>query len=187
MITIRPLDRFDPDRFALLAAGYTTTERYRVECRESDAQTSFTLTLEALPQPEVHTFNPQEVDHYQTLVGNGYCLGAYEGAAWVGVALAEPHQWNNTLWVWEFHVDADYQGQGVGRRLMEALVGRAAAAGLRAIVCETQNNNVPAIRFYRALRFYLAGVDVAHYTNEDRLPGGSVALFMKRSMTDSKQ
>jgi ribosomal protein S18 acetylase RimI-like enzyme len=54
--------------------------------------------------------------------------------------------------------------------------------GLRAIICETQNTNVPAIRFYRAVGFGVEGVDISYYTNEDMLPGHTVAVFMKRRL-----
>jgi ribosomal protein S18 acetylase RimI-like enzyme len=97
----------------------------------------------------------------------------------VGVALAEPRQWNETLWVWEFHVAETRRGRGIGRRLMAELAEQARAAGLRALVCETQNTNLPAINFYRAVGFTLEGVDVSYYTNDDMSPGGTVAVFMK--------
>ena len=63
--------------------------------------------------------------------------------------------------------------------MMSLLAESARAAGLRAIVCEAQNTNVPAIRFYRRLGFRLEGVDVSLYSNEDLQPGGSVAVIMK--------
>lgn len=91
--------------------------------------------------------------------------------------------WNKSLWVWEFHVAEMYRRRGLGRRLMDALAGRAKAAGLRTIVCETQNTDVPAIDFYRAVGFSIEGIDVSYYTNDDLLPGGEVAIFMKRRLT----
>jgi ribosomal protein S18 acetylase RimI-like enzyme len=46
---------------------------------------------------------------------------------------------------------------------------------------ETQNTNVPAIRFYRSLGFHLEGIDVSFYSNDD-LTSGEVALFLKRRL-----
>jgi ribosomal protein S18 acetylase RimI-like enzyme len=80
--------------------------------------------------------------------------------------------------VWEFHVVAAYQGQGVGRGLMGALAEQARAAGLRVIVCETQTANVPAIGFYRRMGFEMEGLDLSYYTNAD-VERGEVAVFMK--------
>ena len=57
----------------------------------------------------------------------------------------------------------------------------ATAAGLRTIVCETQNTNVPAIQFYRKLGFRMEGIDISYYTNND-LPDGEIAVFMKKQI-----
>ena len=184
MTEILPLPHFDAARFMAIAAGYTAREVYRVSQHESDARTTLRLSLVTLPEPALYrfTYHPEELDRYRALTPGAFSLGAYDGGELAGVALAERHEWNRTLWVWEFHVDPARQGRGVGRRLMAALAGRAAAAGLRAVVCETQNTNVGAIRFYRRLGFTLDGVDVSHYTNHDMEPGGTVAVFMKRRL-----
>jgi ribosomal protein S18 acetylase RimI-like enzyme len=97
----------------------------------------------------------------------------------VGIAISESSDWNLTVRVWEFHVAQSYQRQGIGRRLMAAVAERARASGRRALVLETQNTNVPAIRFYRRVGFSLEGIDISYYTNEDMLPDRNVALFMK--------
>ncbi len=181
MITIRPIDSFDPARFQAIASGYTTSEIYHVSRSESETQASFVLTLQTLSEPRGFrfTFNEEELERYSVLIPAEFCFGAFDGAMPVGIALAEPQAWNRTLWVWDFHVAASHRGQGIGRRLMAALAERAAAAGLRAVICETQNTNVPAIRFYRAVGFMMEGVDISYYTNDDMLPGGTVAVFMK--------
>lgn len=181
MIDIRPLDRFNEDRFRPVAGGYTTSEIYRVAWSESDGQTVFNLTLEPLASPEQFTFPfaAEDLERYTALVPNDLCWGAYDGDNLVGVALGETHAWNSIAWVWEFHVAPAYHRQGIGRRLMAEVAARARAAGLRALVAETQNTNVPAIRFYRSVGYRLEGIDISYYTNDDMLPGRTVALFMK--------
>jgi len=52
---------------------------------------------------------------------------------------------------------------------------------LRVIVCETQSDNVPAIRIYRRLGFELEAIDLSFYSNEDVLQE-SIAVFMKRKL-----
>ena len=64
---------------------------------------------------------------------------------------------------------------------MEALAEKGRAIGLRTIVCETQNTNVPAIEFYRKVGFTVEGIDLSYYTNDDVL-NGEVAVFMKRGL-----
>ena len=184
MIDIRPLMIFEPDRFRVVASGYKTTEIYRVTHADGALQTTFSLDLETLPQPGEFRFpySLEELERYGQIVPGAFCLGAYVEDLLVGIALAEPQEWNQTLWVWEFHVAEAYRGQSIGRNLMDQLTRLATEAGLRAIICETQNTNVPAIRFYRAVGFGVEGVDISYYTNEDMLPGHTVAVFMKRRL-----
>ena len=186
MIDIRPLQPpFDPERFLEIASGYVTDEIYRVEWEDGEGVTTFALELEALAEPRAvrFEFDADELAAFQESIPSRYCLGAYDDGRWVAVALAGPHTWNNTLRVSEFHIDGAYRGLGIGRRMMSLLAESARAAGLRAIVCEAQNTNVPAIRFYRRLGFRLEGVDVSLYSNEDLQPGGSVAVIMKLRVT----
>ena len=184
MIDIRPLMIFEPDRFRVVASGYKTTEIYRVTHADGALQTTFSLELETLPQPGEFRFpySLEELERYSQIVPGAFCLGAYVEDLLVGIALAEPQEWNQTLWVWEFHVAEAYRGQSIGRNLMDQLARLATEAGLRAIICETQNTNVPAIRFYRAVGFGVEGVDISYYTNEDMVPGHTVAVFMKRRL-----
>jgi ribosomal protein S18 acetylase RimI-like enzyme len=185
MIEVRRLLQFNRQRFQEIASGYITDAIYRVAHQESAERTVFTLTLEPLDAPREfrYPFTDEDFERYEALVPGEYCFAAYDRDEVVAVALAEPADWNQTLWVWDFHVSETHRGRGIGRRLMDALVARSLSAGLRAVVCETQNTNVPAIRFYRAVGFTLEGVDISYYTNEDMLPGGTVAVFMKRRLT----
>lgn len=177
MIDIRPLTSFDAGRFDAIASGYTSPARYIVHRHETSGSITFHIELEKLPQPFVkHWEYDSEHDHYAALIAEqGLSLGAYDGDRLVGVAIAERHNWNRSLSLWEFHIDPQYRGQGNGARLMEAVVAKAAEARLRIIVAETQNTNVPAINFYRRMGFTLDGLDVSYYDDVDE-----VAFFMKR-------
>lgn len=181
MITIRPLSHFDPERFRFIVSGYSTSEIYHVTHTENDGEIRFDLTLKLLDDTLIFQFpfSQEDLDRYASLVPAEYCLGAFAGDELVGLALAEPQMWNRTLWVWEFHISAQHRGSGIGKLLMNKLAELARAEKLRAIVCETQNTNVPAIHFYRAVGFRMEGVDISYYTNEDMSPGGTVAVFMK--------
>jgi ribosomal protein S18 acetylase RimI-like enzyme len=184
MLTYRPPHPFDPVRFTALASGYTTGEVYQVGHDDSEAAAVIRLTLTPLAAPRRYTFpySAEELAHYATLSDGPFALGAYDGDDWVGVAVGERRDWNGTLWVHEFHVHPDYQRRGIGRWLMDTLAERAAAAKLRALALETQNTNVPAIRFYRALGLAIEGIDVGYYTNDDLGPDGTVAVFMRRRL-----
>jgi ribosomal protein S18 acetylase RimI-like enzyme len=183
-IEIKKWTRFDAGELRRIGPGYASREKYVVRKAETRERIVVELELVRLDRPYVRTWEPigeEERRLYERAVSRGYSLAAYEGDEMVAVALAEPQDWNESLWVWEFHVEKRHQRRGTGRRLMEALAERARAAGLRVIVCETQNTNVPAIAFYRAVGFDLEGVDLSYYSNVDKLEG-EVAVFMKRKL-----
>jgi ribosomal protein S18 acetylase RimI-like enzyme len=166
--------------------GYSASQKYSIEHQETTEEITFRLKLVSLPEAVAISYggiDDEEMARYARLVGNGYCFVAVVDGQLAGVAIAEPQTWNQTLWVWDFHVAPAFQRQGVGRMLMEKLVETAVAHKLRALVCETQSHNVPAIRFYRSQGFTLEGIDLSYYTNEDYDPKQNVAVFMKRKIS----
>jgi len=116
---------------------------------------------------------------YQKVPACGFSFCAYAAGQCVAIVLAEPHHWNRSLWVWELHVAESHRRRGTGRQLVEALTEKARAGGLRTVVNETQNSNVPAIQFYRSLGFHVEGIDLSYYSNHD-FPEGEIAIFMKK-------
>lgn len=181
---VRTLTELTFDDLQRLIRGYAAEARYRVRVLAEGPNLTITVRREPRQTPYIKQFDPQEgvsYEMYAALVGNGFCLGAYLGDRLVGIALAEARQWNQSLWVWEFHVEPEFQGRGIGRDLMEALVERARRAGLRTIVCETQNTNAPAVDFYRTMGFKIEGIDLSYYSNAD-YPDGEIALFMKKRL-----
>lgn len=185
MIEIKPLLTLDQATLHQVVSGYTSVERYAVRLAESDAVTTFQLSLEKLPRPYVKDFragfSTQNVERYQEILQEGLSLGAWQGDQLVGVGIAGAEAWNHTLWIWEFHIQPAFHGQGIGRRLMDAMADAGRSAGMRTLRVETQNTNVPAIRFYRSLGFHIEGIDVSFYSNDD-LTSGEVALFLKRRL-----
>jgi len=184
-LEIRPLTSLDQEGLRELMSGYVTTQRYAVQKQETDAVTTFTLTLQPLPQPYSKNYwdslSEDDLGRYADLLAEGFSLGAYQEGEWVGVALAEAQPWNRMLNVWELHVHPQHRGAGIGRRLVDELAVRARAAGLRALAVETQNTNVAAVRFYRGVGFAIEGIDLSYYTNTD-MEDGEVAIFLKRKL-----
>ncbi|MBN2502830.1 MAG: GNAT family N-acetyltransferase, partial [Anaerolineales bacterium] len=181
MLEILTLTTLSETQYVRLVAdsGYTSTEKYAVSKQESDERLLIALELVVLDKPYIKRWgydDELEDEVYPKALAQGLSLGAYLDGELVGLALTEKRAWNETLWLWEFHVAEVQRGQGIGRRLMEALEQRARAAGLRMLALETQNTNIPAIRFYRALGFEIEGIDLSLYSNED-VESGEVALF----------
>ncbi|MBN1311389.1 MAG: GNAT family N-acetyltransferase [Anaerolineae bacterium] len=161
--------------------GYTSTHKYAVSKSEVEEQTVITLQLVELATPYTHVWeeNDAEMERYQGYAAQGLSLGAYDEEKLVGLALTERRDWNRTLWIWEIGVEEAYRRQGIGRQLMDRLIDIAQSEGLRAISFETQNTNVPAIRFYRSMGCEIEAIDLSYYTNDDVMDG-EVAIFMKR-------
>ena len=183
-IEIRTLTQISLKTLREIIVGYTTQEVFSVSKTESDDQIEFKLKLKPLTEPFTNPWQPDEEDMpgYRDAFQQGTCLAAFFGKKIVGVAIAECREWNKALWVWEFHVHPDYHRRGIGWLMMEEMVDLAKEKGMRVLVCETQNTNVTAIRFYRAMGFTMDGVDLSYYSNEDYRKD-SVAVFMKRAIT----
>jgi ribosomal protein S18 acetylase RimI-like enzyme len=181
-VVIKPLRDLNERILKRMIVGYTTSEVYLVQKEESESNVKFELSLRPLEHVKIkryHDLDTESVREYLAMAEQGHSFGAYASATLIGIALTDVRLWNSTLWVQEFHIAPKYQGRGIGRQLMDAVALEASRCGLRAIVCETQVSNVPAIRFYRAVGFFMDGLDLSYYSNDDR-ELGEVAVFMKR-------
>ncbi len=94
----------------------------------------------------------------------------------VGVLDVVKEDWRRVGWVWNIMLDKDIRGRGFGRQLMERAIAWARHHRLRAVMLETQTNNVPACKFYAHIGFQLVGINDAFYSNRD-LERDEVALF----------
>ncbi len=182
-IDVRTLERMTASDFSRIVTGYTTTQIYAVEKVETPERTTISLDLRELDTPFVKTYQhaTTQIAYYRSLLGEGLSVGAYDGKRLIGLGIADRQDWNGTLVLWEFHVALSYRGQGIGRRMMDGLVATATRGYLRAISAETQNTNVPAIRYYRKVGFTMESIDLSYYGNDD-LARGEVAVFMKRRL-----
>ncbi len=118
---------------------------------------------------------------YNTIIKQGYSLGAYEDNKLVGVLIAEYRKWNNSLWIAEIVVAENCRGKGIGSTLMDDLIHIANEDQIRVIGLETQSINLPAISFYRKKGFEVDGFDLSMYSNDD-IEKKEIALFMKKKM-----
>ena len=73
-------------------------------------------------------------------------------------------------------VARDAQGQGLGARLLQALLDEAARRRQRRVLLEVRADNAPAIALYERFGFRRTGVRRGYYQ-----PSGTDALVMERS------
>jgi GNAT superfamily N-acetyltransferase len=83
--------------------------------------------------------------------------------------------WNDFAYLEELVVDTGFRGKGVGRALLTHAIEWAKYHNFPGITLETQDNNVPACKFYEKCGFVLAGFDLYAYKN---FPNASeIALY----------
>ena len=184
MLEVRTLTRLNAAELKRIASGYSSDSKYVVTHVDSVSRASIDLRLVALKQPftkKYDHFDAETVQRYNRVLKDNYSFGAYDSDLRVGLLIAEARLWNHSLWVCEFHVAETYRQTGIGKRLMECAAEKAKQAGLRIIVCETQNTNAAAISIYRKLGFGIDGIDISYYSNTD-YPDGEIAIFMKRRL-----
>jgi ribosomal-protein-alanine N-acetyltransferase len=105
--------------------------------------------------------------------GNRY-TAAIEGGeviGYAGLATAPPDE----AWVNNIAVRREHQRHGVGRALLETLLGQARAAGLRDVLLEVAVDNEPAQHLYSQYGFATVGVRRGYYQ-----PSNTDALVMRR-------
>lgn len=159
-----------------LVYEYETPGHYALALRRGARGWTARLTYRRFPRPVAKRF---ESTLFEPFIPEPRVFRARAGgrdAGWIEVGF-EP--WSNRLRVYELLVAKEMRGRGVGAALLARAEAVARERGARAIVLETQSCNVPAIRFYLAQGFDLAGFDAAAYTNEDAARG-EVRLEMAR-------
>ncbi len=126
--------------------------------------------------PYVKRYGPEVYDA-QAYIGkpDHAALLAYVDGQLAGQILVHEN-WNRFAIIWDIAVDPPFRRLGVGRRLMEQVIGWARERGLPGVMLETQNINVPACRLYESCGFILGGFDACLYRGV--MPGTrEIALF----------
>jgi ribosomal protein S18 acetylase RimI-like enzyme len=189
MIRIKTLQEFTiDDQRSLGTNGYVSYGKYIVSKKEGGQTTTITLRLARLEKPYVKLWPDLNADfaRYSKIIPLGHSLGAYYSDRLVGVLIAEPRLWNNSLWIDNIAVSDSCRRKGVGSLLIKSIEDLAKEKGYRIIALETQNTNLPATSFYKKNGFELDGVDLSFYTNSD-LVDGEVALFMKKKLANASK
>ena len=67
----------------------------------------------------------------------------------------------------ELKAKSEYRYSQVGTKLMKHILLLARKSNARMTVLETQNCNIPAIKFYTKMGFRIIGFDTCAYSNSD--------------------
>jgi GNAT superfamily N-acetyltransferase len=112
---------------------------------------SATAAFRGTPHPWVADDGVTGVEAYPPLIVDRTLWVAELGAVLVGFASAT--RFPDALHVLELAVHLDHQRKGIGRRLLEVLIGAARAKGLPAVTLTTFHNVAFNAPFYTALGF----------------------------------
>jgi len=131
MIELRPLTALNLADLERVASGYSSDSQYVVHYTSAEDHISFDLQLASLDKPFAKKFDHDDeiLQHYKRVLHEGYSFGVYDEDLLVGLIIGEPHEWNRSLWVLEFHVIDAYRNEGIGKHLMEAVAQRAKMQG----------------------------------------------------------
>jgi len=174
MFTIRSVRwPADKDQLTALDTSFTTDHIYRVISEDL----TFRLAEEAV-DPPLHK-------HYNLVVDEGYelklqtmdyLLVAEQDGRIVGMVAADYAYWNRRLVLWHLYVAPEARKHGLATTLLESVIGYARGVKARCVWLETQNTNVPAIRFYQQRGFRFCGLDMRLY-DPSGAAAGETALF----------
>ncbi len=180
---IEQLSDLREEDFRRLVTGYTSSEVYEIAVDETDSAFGLRFERRRRDPPFVKEwpFNPGMFGWYRSLLSLGLSFAVVEDGQMRGLVISGTTEWSKLVNVWELHVEPARQGQGLGRALLVAVEDAAAAKGYRAVSCETQNTNGPAIGFYRRVGYHPLAADLSFYGNDDTARG-EVSVFMRKAL-----
>jgi streptothricin acetyltransferase len=179
---IRRLRPADLPRLKQIDATFSTDTILAVEKSVAGLEVAWRLTERTLAEPlhktEGYIVDDQDVAEVRgrLLEGDGLYLVAEEGRRLVGLLDMERERWRDTAIIWNLLVDKEYRRRGLGREFIQRAIAWGRSHHLRAIVLETQTDNLPACRFYQAMGLQLGGIDDHYYTNHD-IARNEVSIF----------
>ncbi|NDJ86780.1 MAG: GNAT family N-acetyltransferase [Chloroflexi bacterium] len=165
----------DIARLIEIRAGFTSQTRLKVEKSGSGYEVGWRLVEVPLETPydkgEGYDFDDEERRLVMQRLARADSLEevVIEQATdrLVGMLDVTEESWNEVAWVWNIMMDVSVRQQGLGRELTQRTIAWARQRNLRAVMLETQSNNVPACKFYVRMGFQLVGINEALYTNHD--------------------
>src|SRR5687768_4192232 len=125
----------------------------------------FVLREEPVAPPYHRAEEPVDVDELLTFDG---VFVAERAERIIGYAALRCDAWNRRGVLGLLYVDRQHRGSGVGAALVDAVSSVASQAGMNRLWAETQDVNVPAVRFYLAAGFSLCGLDTSLYDPDTR-------------------
>ena len=186
MITLRALTADDIPNLVQIRTTFTASTVLSIERSGEGIEMGWRLVEQPLPLPFTrgagYDFDAALQDEIRERLAVAEQGEAYQRVAdfegrLIGLVEVEIQEWNNSAQLSNLMIDADYRGQGLGRRLWHRAVDFARQSDVRAILIETQNTNVAACRFYARMGCQLSGLHEAYYAGAPGQVSDEIALF----------
>ncbi|MDQ1097586.1 MULTISPECIES: GNAT family N-acetyltransferase [Chryseobacterium] len=140
--------------------GYTSDQKFVLTTTREIHSFSFSLSLTDLNETYIKDYGttPEDIEEYNEIILKGDSFGAYDNEELAGMAICEEQHWNSSLHLCNLLVSEKQRQKGIGTLLMAKVIRHARDKNCRIIDLETQNTNVPAIRFYLKQGFRITGL-----------------------------
>jgi ribosomal protein S18 acetylase RimI-like enzyme len=164
--------------------GYSSNYTFTINSSPGLRNIVFNLELTALEIPFVKHWTTKEADiiYYNQIINEGHSYAALEGDDFVGIIICQERKWNNTLYIEHLMIAEGERGKGAGSLLMKKIIKYSSGKNYRLIELETQNTNVPAIKFYEKQGFKITGLNLILYDPNEN--PGEFAIFMSYNIRD---
>lgn len=86
----------------------------------------------------------------------------------VGYLWVSPDRTSNSVFINDFYILAEHQGQGFGREALSELEERVSKEGFREIRLRVANSNMRARKLYEALGYEITGVNMSKRIENER-------------------
>jgi GNAT superfamily N-acetyltransferase len=184
-LSIRRLCEADIPDLSEINPTFTADAELALSREQSGLQAiSWVLTERQLPVPfdrgTRYDLREDELCAIRERLRAGDCLQLVADAdgRTMGLLEVQPIDWRAVGWVWNLFIDRECRGHGLGRRFIERATVWARESGLKALVAETQANNIHACRFYAHVGFVAGGIDDHYYRYcNDPQAAQEVAVF----------
>jgi len=165
--------------------GYESHQIFIINVINQHESISFSLSLKSLEEPYLKHWEikSEDIDTFNEIIKAAHSFGVYEDNRLIGMVICDERTWNNSLHIESILVSEKYRQKGIGKLLIEKVIAHAQHKDFRLIELETQNTNVPAIKFYQKQGFKITGLNMKLYNEEKN----EMALYMTYDILIGKQ
>lgn len=173
MITREMKRQIDVEKLADFDASFSTSRIYRVSVKE--------ISIEIVEQQLAELLHKKySLDSIKNDIAEAdYAVVAEDENVIAGLATIKYEAWNARAVLTGIFVAPEFRKKGVGKALIEFAENYAKAKAARCLFVETQNVNLPAIRFYQKSGFEFCGFDSSLYNPADISEGETAFYFCK--------